>query len=1174
MNLMVAATKSIEQKLEKRQEMVRSSQHEWWTYKFAHMTAWVVQILFSLASLLLLVLWIRHVHPEAYVVTFFVMVIAALAYLAKVTGMGDAVIGGRKVPIIRYIDWIATTPLMLFELCMIGGAEKHTFFMVIGCDLMMLTGGIVSAMIVPKKKVALKYLWFGSSVLFFCLMIAALQGDCVQVANLEDDVSKAIDTVKGTMGIAHTRWATHGKPSDINAHPHATTQSSIAVVHNGVIENHRALKEQLSGKGYQFISQTDTELLAHLVEDLKGQMGNASWLEADTVRQMRGGAFGLQAPRSGSVPSSSIGSEMREETQVTDHLQNAIEKIEKESMRYKQRVLKPWLDEEGQPRWWRSRICIARWVQSQSFETCMGFVIFVNIVLMIIETNSDAACFPDYSSNIEGCSHHSRNKHERTIKSERVGFRMRRRQSLRPRRQRESGGREYIRASLAEQASSSISSWLEPVEKVSTAMLRRGFEALTLATLVLGTSLLEDEKIKELMQQMTLDEKVGQLELLSRPWGDDFNGESAQWQETLQRRLINRELQRVAVEESRLGIPLIFAADVWHGMWTIFPAPLAEAASWEPHLAYETARASADPFLGEAFAVARVQGFQGNDTRANDSLASCLKHFAGYGGVLGGLDYSESDMSEATFREVFLPPFSAAIRAGALTIMSAFQALGGVPATGNRWLLTDVLRSELGFKGFVVTDAWIVQQRPRFAANQSDAARLALSAGVDMSMHSGAFRHLPDLVSNGSVSHERLDEAVLNVLRAKAAMGLFSNPYKTLDPSKEWPKGQGDKIEAHEQLARRAARKSLVLLKNENEILPLKKRGQRIAVIGWWANSTDTDGVGVIWGNKSHTVTLLQGLEAVLDSSQLRFVHGVDPSDASTLLHGLGKDSLAHAVAAARWADVVLLALGESSPMVGEAKSVTTLELPLGQRLLAEAVAKTKTPTVVLLKNGRALELEGAVRNASAIMVTWFLGTLGHAIADVLFGDYSPSGRLPISFPIKSGQQPLYYNHLSSGRPCIWGWGWNNCYRDAPGREALFSFGHGLTYSIVEYGSPWLDSPSMPWDGELGIFCNISNRGQRAAHEVVQLYVHDMVASRVRPVKELKGFQKIWLQAQETQTVRFRLKREQLAFATPPHSDSTMLYMVEPGKFLLWVAPSSAAGEPIEFHLAGPPRLI
>lgn len=755
-------------------------------------------------------------------------------------------------------------------------------------------------------------------------------------------------------------------------------------------------------------------------------------------------------------------------------------------------------------------------------------------------------------------------------------------------------------------------------------MLRRGFEALTLATLVLGTSLLEDEKIKELMQQMTLDEKVGQLELLSRPWGDDFNGESAQWQETLQRikggKLgalfngqgveINRELQRVAVEESRLGIPLIFAADVWHGMWTIFPAPLAEAASWEPHLAYETARASAvettasglmwtfspmvdtardqrwgrnlegageDPFLGEAFAVARVQGFQGNDTRANDSLASCLKHFAGYGGVLGGLDYSESDMSEATFREVFLPPFSAAIRAGALTIMSAFQALGGVPATGNRWLLTDVLRSELGFKGFVVTDynADGEMVNHGFAANQSDAARLALSAGVDMSMHSGAFRHLPDLVSNGSVSHERLDEAVLNVLRAKAAMGLFSNPYKTLDPSKEWPKGQGDKIEAHEQLARRAARKSLVLLKNENEILPLKKRGQRIAVIGWWANSTDTDGVGVIWGNKSHTVTLLQGLEAVLDSSQLRFVHGVDPSDASTLLHGLGKDSLAHAVAAARWADVVLLALGESSPMVGEAKSVTTLELPLGQRLLAEAVAKTKTPTVVLLKNGRALELEGAVRNASAIMVTWFLGKMtGHAIADVLFGDYSPSGRLPISFPIKSGQQPLYYNHLSSGRPCIWGWGWNNCYRDAPGREALFSFGHGLTYSIVEYGSPWLDSPSMPWDGELGIFCNISNRGQRAAHEVVQLYVHDMVASRVRPVKELKGFQKIWLQAQETQTVRFRLKREQLAFATPPHSDSTMLYMVEPGKFLLWVAPSSAAGEPIEFHLAGPPRLI
>ena len=508
--------------------------------------------------------------------------------------------------------------------------------------------------------------------------------------------------------------------------------------------------------------------------------------------------------------------------------------------------------------------------------------------------------------------------------------------------------------------------------------------------LLLGASahLLEDPNderlVQDLLERMTLEEKVGQLELLSRPWGDDFNGESAQWSEVLARArngtlgavfngqgvAINRELQRVAVEESRLGIPLLFGADVWHGMWTIFPTPLGEAASWDLQLAEATARASAveatasglmwtfspmvdtardqrwgrngegageDPLLGAAFAAARVRGFQGPDLKAQESLASCLKHFAGYAGATAGLDYSESDVSEATLRDVFLPPFRAGIEAGALSIMSAFQAVDGVPATGNKWLLTDVLRSELNFKGFVVTDynadGELVNHG--YAANGSEAARLALTAGVDMSMHSEVFRHLPELLAKGQVAQERLDDAVKKVLRAKAQMGLFERPYKSLDPAREWPKGQEEKQVEHDLLARRAARQSVVLLKNEKGTLPLPKCCRRLALIGWWGNSSDSEGLGVIWGNHSGQVTLLEGLREV---TALRFTQG---SEAERPLKG----GLEEAAELARWADVVLLALGESSEMSGEGRSRTSLRLPKVQRQLAKAVRQAAPST-------------------------------------------------------------------------------------------------------------------------------------------------------------------------------------------------------------------------------------
>ena len=740
--------------------------------------------------------------------------------------------------------------------------------------------------------------------------------------------------------------------------------------------------------------------------------------------------------------------------------------------------------------------------------------------------------------------------------------------------------------------------------------------AVTTPVALAGPKVSSDGQIEVLLSSMTLKEKAGQLSLFARPWGSDFNGESPRWNTTLkwiragqvgglfngERVKTNRELQRIAVEESRLGIPLIFGADIWHGMWTIFPVPLGEAASWEPELAYQTARAAAkeatasglmwtfspmvdtardqrwgrniegageDPFLGEAFARARVEGFQGPDLKSPDSLAACLKHFAGYGGALSGLDYSESDMSESTFRDVFLPPFIAGIKAGALSIMSAFQALGGVPVTGNHWLLTEVLRDELGFQGFVVTDYEADGQLVNhgFAANGSDAAKISLSAGVDMSMQSGIFQeHLPQLVSDGLLSLDRLDEAVRRILRAKAAMGLFDNPYRSLDPTKSWP--NATMIQEHDALARHAARKSLVLLKNDGAILPLKKCCQKIGVIGRWINSKDLDGVGVVWGNRSHGVTLMEGLRgAVQNQSLLRATKG---SGADEEIQG----GLEKAAAVATWADVVILALGETSLHSGESRSRTEITIPEVQQDLAETVAKAVQkvgkPMIILLKNGRALELRGAVKDAGAIMVTWFLGKqTGHAIADVLFGDYSPSGRLPISFPMASGQQPWYYNHMSSGRPCTWGRSYTNCFLDVPDL-ALYPFGHGLTYAKVNYTTPRLSHLRLPWNGSLSIACNVTNVGHRVAEEVVQLYVHDQVASRVRPVRELKGFKKIILEPGETQQVDFTLVRQNLLFASAAYSRHSETYTVEAGLFTIWVAPSSTEGLPVSFELLGP----
>ncbi|MBN8224607.1 MAG: glycoside hydrolase family 3 C-terminal domain-containing protein [Xanthomonadales bacterium] len=721
-------------------------------------------------------------------------------------------------------------------------------------------------------------------------------------------------------------------------------------------------------------------------------------------------------------------------------------------------------------------------------------------------------------------------------------------------------------------------------------------------------------RIESLLACMTVEEKVGQLGMFAdmvRPFAPDVNPDAnvRNAAEVLEQvragrvgalfngvgAALGREIQRVAVEESRLGIPVLLAADVIHGMRTVFPIPLGEAASFEPDLARRTARATAieataaglhwtfapavdvardqrwgrgaegageDVFLGCAFAAARVRGFQGDDLRAHDSLLATPKHFAAYGAVAAGMDYNYVEISDGTLRDVHLAPFKAAFDAGALTVMTAFNDINGVPASANRMLLTDVLRGQWRFPGLVVSDytADMELVAHGYAADDRDATLRAFSAGMDMSMQSGFYAaHLPALVASGEVPMAALDEAVRRVLWVKEAIGLLDDPYRSLDPVRE---ADASLPAAHEALAREAAQRSIVLLRNEGELLPLR-RDARIALVGPFARDRDNiEGCWTLFGDKSRYVTLEAGLRAALaDGAALEVVDGC-------ALEAPLAGGIEAAVAAARGADVVLLAVGEPQRYSGEAQSRTRIVLPPAQQALAEAVAATGTPVVVLLRNGRALALEGAVRDAPAILVTWFLGSqTGHAVADVVFGGCSPSGRLPVSFPHDSGQQPLFYNHPRTGRPetpemsefkARW--------REYP-NAALYPFGHGLGYGRIEYGATRVDAAELAWDGRLVVRAQVSNTGARAAEEVVQLYLHDRVGSRVRPVRELKGFHKIALQPGQTREVAFELDRGLLAFTRADGSHDA-----EPGLFDVWIAPSSAAGEPAQFRLLAPPH--
>ncbi len=726
-----------------------------------------------------------------------------------------------------------------------------------------------------------------------------------------------------------------------------------------------------------------------------------------------------------------------------------------------------------------------------------------------------------------------------------------------------------------------------------------------IAGLSLGSSaaFAQSDRIESLIATMTPAEKAGQLSCFSdqiRPIGVPFNpglatGGAAEQIARIKTGQIGMLFNGVgyagakaaqdAALATRLKIPLIFAGDVIHGLRTAYPLPIAEACAFDPDLAMRTARAAAlettalgihwtfapmvdvardqrwgrvaegsgeDPYLGMQLARARVRGFQGNDLRDPTRVAACAKHFAAYGAVSGGQDYNFTEISPATLHEVHLAPFKAAVDAGVATLMSAFNDIDGVPASGNHWLMTDLLRGEWRFRGMVVGDYTADEEliAHGYAKDGRDAAKKAFMAGMDMAMQSNLFNlWLPDLVEKGEVPLSRLDEGVRRVLHLKDAIGLFDNPYRSVSQKAE---RTSVSTPAMLKLSREAGARSIVLLKNDGKLLPLKKNPGRIALIGPFAEDRkNVVGTWAFMADEKLNVSIAQGLRA-----RGLTVMTTQGSEIEAPLPG----GIAAAVAAAQTADIVLLAVGESQLMSGEAQSRTEITIPAQQMALAEAVAATGKPIVVLLRHGRALALHGAVKDAPAILATWFLGSeSGNAIADVLFGDVNPSAKLSASFPNESGQEPYFYNHKNSGRPApdTGSQEYKSRYRETR-NEALYSFGHGLSYTSFQISD--VAVPARMTDA-LTVTATVTNTGARSGDEVVQLYIHDRVASRTRPVRELKGFVRVSLAPGASKRVTLTVKREELRF----WGDGN--WVIEPGLFDLWVATSSTDGEKQSFEL-------
>ncbi len=694
-----------------------------------------------------------------------------------------------------------------------------------------------------------------------------------------------------------------------------------------------------------------------------------------------------------------------------------------------------------------------------------------------------------------------------------------------------------------------------------------------------------ERRVNALLARMTLAEKLGQLQILDGHADGRYRDE---FPDMIRRGLLGstlnvrgvkntNDLQRIALEQSRLKIPMIFGFDVIHGYRTVFPIPLGETASWDPaavkraaSIAAAEARAAGvhwtfapmvdiardarwgriaegsgeDPYLGSVMAHARVQGFQGNDYSADDKVVACAKHWVAYGAAEAGRDYNTTDVSERTLREVYFPPFKAAVDAGVGTFMSAFNDLNGVPTSANPFTLTEVLRGEWKFDGFVVSDYTSVEEliKHGVAADGAAAAQEAMSSGVDMEMVSRLYnQHGVELLKQRRLSPQTIDEAVRRILRIKFRLGLFDRPYA--DEARE----RGVIFSpANVAAAREIAARSMVLLKNEKHVLPLAKSVRSIALIGPLADSQkDMIGSWTGDGKAEDAITLLQGLKSKLPQAKINYVKGCDINCAIA-------DGFEEAVRAARESDVVILAVGESAEMSGEAASRTSLDLPGRQLDLVKAMQATGKPTVVVLMNGRPLTINWIAENTPAILETWFAGTqAGNAIADVLFGDVNPGGKLPVTFPRAVGQIPLYYNHFNTGRPPDIKNKYTSKYLDVPWTP-LFPFGYGLSYTQFRITNLQLSAPRLPANGKLAVSVEVENVGKRAGDEVVQLYIRDVVASVTRPVKELKGFQRITLGPGEKKRVEFTLGPEQLGF-----HDRKMRFVVEPGDFKVMVGPNS-----------------
>ncbi len=724
------------------------------------------------------------------------------------------------------------------------------------------------------------------------------------------------------------------------------------------------------------------------------------------------------------------------------------------------------------------------------------------------------------------------------------------------------------------------------------------------------------EKAKErfignLMKQMTIEEKVGQLNLLV---GDLFytgptvgTVESDKFDERIRKGEITglfniygaeytAKLQKIAITESRLKIPLIFGADIIHGFKTIMPIPLAEAASWDLDAIEKSARIAAeessasgihwtfapmvdvtrdarwgraaegageDVFLNCEIAQARVRGFQNNDLSSSTSMAACAKHYVAYGAAEAGRDYNTVDISERRLREIYIPPFNAAINAGVASIMTAFNELNGVPVSGDKWLINEVLRNGLGFDGMVVSD-WqsIFEMIPHGSVkNREHAGQLSIEAGVDMDMMSEIYlRVLPKLIRDGSVDIKHVDQAVKNVLDLKYDLGLFDDPFIYCDTIKEASEVRSSD---HLEFARGMARKSMVLLKNDHNTLPLSKGVNNIGLIGPLVKSqAELNGTWCFFGEPDHVVDIYQGISnAVSKDCKVLYDPGC-PLYAQC-------ENFANAIHIANQSDVVILALGESSIWNGEGASRANIGLPNSQLDLVKAMKETGKPVIALVFCGRPLDLSRLEKYADAIIVCWALGSeTGHAISDVLFGDYNPSGKLPISFPRSIGQVPIYYSTKNTGRKYEghhdepqYERVYRSRYIDVP-NSPLYPFGYGLSYTIFKYDTVKLDRNTISPGESIEANVLVKNTGSFAGEEIVQMYIRDWVGSVTRPVKELKGFKKVFLKPGEEKAVHFKIDQKTLQFLRKDLSWGT-----EPGKFSVFIGPNSDTDNKTEFIL-------